>query len=170
MDDFKTSGPRDTLAPGWSLLRHSLHLEDPAPVHLYLGCIHEAREATAYNKVIERTIIYNMDDYLRNTVTKYCDLARKITGQAPALRSASTPFLHEDHKGAPAAMAKDTGPFVSCPWRKHTFVCAEPPSAVDCTRAPSADGGRLVGKAVPLSALSARLGAGGDVVGKDAAK
>ena len=62
-----------------------------------------------------------MEDYLRNTVTKYCDLARKITGQAPALRSASTPFLHEDHKDAPAAMAKDTGRFVSCPWCKHSF-------------------------------------------------
>ena len=103
-------GPRGNVAPGWSLLRHSLHLEDAAPAHLYLGCIHQAREVTAENKVTARAVAHNMEDYLRNTVAKYCDLARKITGQALALQEwpplASTPFLHEDHIDAPAAMAK----------------------------------------------------------------
>ena len=83
VDDFKLAGPRGNLSPGWSLLRHSLQLEDLAPVHLYLGRVHEAREATAGNKATACTLVCNMEGYLRNTVASYCELVSGITGQAP---------------------------------------------------------------------------------------
>ena len=54
VDDFKLAGPRANLSAGWKRLRISLNLEDPALVHLYLGCVHEAREATTENKVTAR--------------------------------------------------------------------------------------------------------------------
>ena len=65
VDDFKLAGPQANMAAGWQLLRASLNLEDPAPVHLYLGCIHEAQEFAVNKTVKARAIIYNMEDYLK---------------------------------------------------------------------------------------------------------
>ena len=102
VDDFKLAGPSANLAAGWALLRALLQLEDPAPARLYLGCLHEQREATTSSNATARAIVHSMEDYLRNTVAKYCGLVRGITGKPPALRQVSTPFLLEGHKDAPA--------------------------------------------------------------------
>ena len=44
-------------------MRTPLSLEDLAPVHLYLGCIHEAQEFAIEKKVKARAIVYNMEGY-----------------------------------------------------------------------------------------------------------
>ena len=69
--DFKHAGPSANLAVGRALPRALLQLEDPAPAHLYWWCLHEQREATTPDNASARAIVYNMEDYLRNTVAKY---------------------------------------------------------------------------------------------------
>ena len=70
MGDAELAGPRADLVAGWTLPRAMLQLEDPAPAHLSLRCLHEQREATAPHNATARAIVYNMEDYLRNTVEK----------------------------------------------------------------------------------------------------
>ena len=120
-DGFRREGPSANLAVARALPRALLQLEDPAPVHLYLGCLHEQREATTPTKATARAIVHSMVDYLGNTVATYCDLVRGITGKPLALRQVSTPFLLEDHKDAPASMPIRGGPYETCPWCRHTF-------------------------------------------------
>ena len=48
--------------------------------------------------------------------------AEFLTGQAPTLKQVSTPFLHEDHKDALAAMPHSTEKGIVCPWCRHSFV------------------------------------------------
>jgi hypothetical protein len=80
-----------------------------------------------------RAIVYNMEDYLRNTVTRYCELRRGLTGKAPTLKQVSTPFLHEDHRDAPAAMPRSEGHASICPWCRRSF--AEPGTVPEAKRA-----------------------------------
>ena len=42
-----------------------------------------------------RYIEYDMEDFFRSCVEKYCELARKRTGQTPKLKHATTPFIDE---------------------------------------------------------------------------
>ena len=92
VDDFKPAGPSANMAAGRALPRALLQLEDPAPVHLHVRCLHEHREVATSNNATARAIVYNMEGYLRNTVAKHCDSVRGITGRPPALRQVSTPF------------------------------------------------------------------------------
>ena len=40
VDDFKMSGPKDSLQKGWSLIASKIDLDTPGPVGRYLGCEH----------------------------------------------------------------------------------------------------------------------------------
>ena len=120
VDDFKMAGPKRNLKTGWDSIRARINLDDPAPAHLYLGCIHERRQVQTENG-IARAVIYNMEDYLTSTVTRYCSLARDLTGKAPVLRKVATPFINEDHKESPACRPAATGPLHTCPWCQHSF-------------------------------------------------
>ena len=44
VDDFKMAGPRNNLKEGRALISNILEIEDPAPIHLYLGCLHEKKK------------------------------------------------------------------------------------------------------------------------------
>ena len=74
---------------------------------------------------VARVVTYNMEEYLRSTVEKYCTLVKKNTGKLPTLRHVSTPLLSEDHKEAPAAKPVAEGDAISCPWCKHSFPASE---------------------------------------------
>ena len=70
---------------------------------------------------------------MKNTVARYCELARGLTGQAPTLKQVSTPFLHEGHRGAPAAMPHSEGHATICPWCRRSFT--EPGTAPKAKKA-----------------------------------
>jgi len=121
VDDFKMSGPREHMDKGWRLIRSRVHRGDPAPASLYLGCLHEFHDVKMLDGKRARAVVYNMEEYLKSTVEKYCKLVRQHTGGDPVLRKVSTPFLQEDHKDAPAARPSADGESTVCPWCKHSF-------------------------------------------------
>ena len=88
--DFKRAGPSANLAVGRALPRALLQLEDPAPVHLHVRCLHAPQEATTSNNATARAIVYNMEGYLRNTVAKVLWLSSWHYRKAPC----ATPGLH----------------------------------------------------------------------------
>ena len=44
VDDFKMSGPKDSLTKGWKLIRDGIKTDDPALVGKDLGCYHRISE------------------------------------------------------------------------------------------------------------------------------
>ena len=91
------------MARGWKLILSRVNLGDPALASLYLGCIHESKRLTLPSGKKARAVVYGMEEYLKSTVEKCRKLVKQSTGIDFVLRKASTPFLSEDHKGAPAA-------------------------------------------------------------------
>jgi hypothetical protein len=109
-------------------------MEDPEPLSLYLGCLHERKKITLPDGRTVTVVQYNMEQYCDAIVDKYIKLAEEATGKPVKLKKALTPFLPEDHRMAPAAMPASTGPAVECPWCKHTFPCPK----TKCTTSPAA--------------------------------
>ena len=106
VDDFKMSGPKDALSKGWGLIRKGLHLEGPAPVHLYLGCVRQLAVIQTAKSKKTPALVYNMESQLKAVVERYCNLVRDMTGKAPALRLVSTPFITEDQHESPGPRPK----------------------------------------------------------------
>ena len=51
VDDFKMSGPTDSVDRGWVLLKRGLSIEKPSEICLYLGCKHEVGECKQHGGV-----------------------------------------------------------------------------------------------------------------------
>ena len=49
-DDFKLAGPKQFLKAGWGIIRKNIHMEDPTPMQLYIGCIHKRFEGKIDDK------------------------------------------------------------------------------------------------------------------------
>jgi hypothetical protein len=91
VDDLKLSGPADSLAKGWSLIRSGIRTEEPTKLVFYLGCLHEQSERTLPGSGERvRVIEYNVEDFLRSCVDRY----RELIG-FQYFRHAATPFLTE---------------------------------------------------------------------------
>ena len=116
VDDFKLSGPKDSLAKGWALIRKGLQMEDPTPLGVFLGCAHKIEKVPIGTGQMAAIIGYDMSEFMANCVRKYLDLA-----PGARLRPADTPFLPEDHALSPQGAPKTDGPVSECPWCLHTF-------------------------------------------------
>jgi hypothetical protein len=91
VDDFKLSGPKESLDEGWSLIRgqhpktfgRGIKTDNPKPSNRYLGC---------YHNVDGHSIEYEMKDFMRECCNKYCGLAG---ASHTCLVPSKTPFLDE---------------------------------------------------------------------------
>ena len=88
VDDFKMSGPKQSVKKGWTMIQQGVRIGAPEPVNLYLGCYHRValRTSPISGKQVP-SIEYDMEDFLRACVDRYKDLAKVTT-----LRAVSTPF------------------------------------------------------------------------------
>ena len=88
VDDFKMSGPKQSVKKGWTMIQQGVRIGAPEPVNLYLGCYHRValRTSPITGKQVP-SIEYDMEDFLRACVDRYKDLAKVTT-----LRAVSTPF------------------------------------------------------------------------------
>ena len=84
------AGPPEGIAEAWRLIRLKLRVDDPTPFGLLLGCRHEMGEVKlGSNGPIVRTMTYNVESYLRDSVGSYLSLLP----QGTRLKQVSTPFL-----------------------------------------------------------------------------
>ena len=78
VDDFKMSGPEESLVEGWKKLRSDtsttkgIDMDDPTPVGRYLGCEHivEKRKSPISGKMVN-SIVYDMSDFFKQAVHDY---------------------------------------------------------------------------------------------------
>ena len=48
VDDFKMSGPKDSLSKGWKLIGEHIDMDTPCPCNRYLGCDHKLSEKVTF--------------------------------------------------------------------------------------------------------------------------
>ena len=65
VDDFKLAGPSNKMGKGWALIATDLELDPPQPLSLYLGCVHERREAKTGPTTVQ-VMTYNMEGFLKS--------------------------------------------------------------------------------------------------------
>ena len=121
VDDFKMAGPKGNIEEGWSRLRKGLKIEPHKYLEdgrqMYLGCSLEKSVRKLADGKVATFFDYVMEDYLKQTVALYLDLA----GPGVKLRHVDTPFVHEDQTRSPQGAPASDGPVVECPWCCHTF-------------------------------------------------
>ena len=91
VDDFKMSGPKNNLSEGWRAIRRGIVTDDPKPVNKCLGCQHDVK-ATASNGITTTSVEYSMDDFLKQCVASYLELAKLKESD---LSDVKTPFLDD---------------------------------------------------------------------------
>ena len=113
VDDFRISGPKSSMQAAWASIRKHIRTGEPEPSGKFLGCDHKlsqkvipaggdpwrdytAEECRNHRKVgtlvTLNVIEYDMEEFLRSCVTKYCELANIEPGK---LGKAETPFIDE---------------------------------------------------------------------------
>ena len=95
VDDLKLSGPKESLAKGWDMLRKDLRLENPKNIdgESYLGCRNERSTMELPNGGVATTHGYNMEEFMRSCVELYEELVPGVR-----LKQVPTPFLADDHR------------------------------------------------------------------------
>ena len=116
VDDFKISGPVDSMEKGWALLRPKIKMDDPTDFNHVLGCTHleGIAELKGSGKTV-RTMTYDMEDFLVACVDLYKDLA----GDKAKIKFASTPFIDDLH--ADSSVPLGDFPCLECPWCAGRF-------------------------------------------------
>lgn len=70
VDDVLMSGPEHNLKPMWEKIASILNIDEPQPIALYLGCIHEEGSVQIDGKTI-RTMTFNQGPFFLDKVEKY---------------------------------------------------------------------------------------------------
>ena len=118
VDDFKLAGPTANLKKGWALLRKKegigLDIEPERRVDTkgatYLGCRQTKKVKTLSDGRKVTVFEYDMQEFLEAAVRKYEQLAQPLVAVKHSqgaskllpLRSATTPFLPDDHRASTA--------------------------------------------------------------------
>ena len=101
----------------WRLIRLKLRVGDPTPFGLFLGCRHEMGEVRlGPSGPIVRTMTYNVEPYLRDSVGSYLSLLP----QGTRLKTVSTPFL-ASVLGPDVRAPEHVGASLQCPWCRGAF-------------------------------------------------
>ena len=75
VDDFKMSGPAASVSAAWTRIRQELHIGDPAPARVFLGCSQQERTLSidgidGHFRVME----YGMEGFLRSCLDAFVEL------------------------------------------------------------------------------------------------
>ncbi len=73
VDDFLMSGPEEKMEQAWKEIAE-INLEDPGPMGLYLGCVHEEGKVELDDGHIVRTISFKQESFCRDKVEKYLEV------------------------------------------------------------------------------------------------
>jgi hypothetical protein len=122
VDDFLLSGPEDNLAPMWGKIGKALNIDEPAPMSLYLGCIHEEGQEEIDGHIV-RTMTFNQEGFFLDKIDKHMELCMEKGGAEAKLSTVTTPYIKEQAKENCARRPECEGlEHVQCSWCKHAFA------------------------------------------------
>ena len=92
VDDFLMSGPKENMEKAWADIAAVINIEDPGPMGLYLGCVHEegAVEMDDGRKI--RTMTFNQESFFRDKIEKYIQVCEDKGGITPHTSQGSKPY------------------------------------------------------------------------------
>ena len=73
----------------------ALEIDEPGPMGLYLGCIHEEGKLTLPCGRDIRYCTFNSEDFFRDKVNRYLEICETLGGKKVKLASVTTPYLRE---------------------------------------------------------------------------
>lgn len=94
VDDFKLSGPKASLSQGWKLTRKGIHMDDPLPMGLCLGCNHHVFRDKVNGKDYT-SVKTEMKEALQEALRIYTEGAAQQSCPTK-FDKVSTPFVHTD--------------------------------------------------------------------------
>ena len=122
VDDFLMSGPKSAMGAMWERIGAALKIDEPGPMGLYLGCIHEEGKLTLPCGRDIRYCTFNSEDFFRDKVNKYLEICETLGGKKVKLASVTTPYLRESARESCARKPEDDGEAAyMCKWCRHAF-------------------------------------------------
>ena len=91
------SGPEANLTPMWERIGKALMIDEPAPMSLYLGCIHEESQVEIDGHIV-RTMTFNQEGFFLDKIDKYKELCLEKGGLEAKLSTVTTPYIKEQAK------------------------------------------------------------------------
>ena len=70
VDDFLMSGPENLLKNMWGEIAKCLDIDEPAPMSLYLGCLHDESTVDIDGRII-RTMTFNQESFFTDKIERY---------------------------------------------------------------------------------------------------
>ena len=74
-----------------------MNIDEPGPISLYLGCIHEEGIVEIDGKGI-RTMTFNQEGFFLDQIEKYKELCIEKDGMEAKLGAVTTPYIKEQAK------------------------------------------------------------------------
>ncbi len=87
------SGPEENMEKAWADIAAVINIEDPGPMGLYLGCVHEESAVEMDDGRKIRTMTFNQESFFRDKIDKYIQVCEEKGGITPLIPQVSTPFL-----------------------------------------------------------------------------
>jgi hypothetical protein len=123
VDDFLMSGPEENMEKAWAEIAEVINIEDPGPMGLYLGCVHEEGTVEMDDGRKVRTMTFNQESFFSDKIDKYIKVCQDKGGITPSLANVSTPFLKDSPKENTARRPEKEGePALMCKWCRHAFA------------------------------------------------
>ena len=86
------SGPESNLKPMWEKIASILNIDEPQPMALYLGCIHDEGSVQIDAEMI-RAMTFNQEPFFLDKVERYKELCLEKGGKEVKLSAVITPYL-----------------------------------------------------------------------------
>ena len=75
----------------------ALNIDEPPPMSLYLGCIHEESTIDVEGRTL-RTMTFNQEGFFLDKIDKYKNLCLEKGGREIKLHHVTTPYIKEEAK------------------------------------------------------------------------
>ena len=102
------SGPTEIIDAMWVKLAEVLKFEDPGPMGLYLGCIHEEGTTQIDDKQI-KTITFNQEEFFKDKIEKYIDLCMEKGSKTVKLHRCNYAIRQRNREGKLCSTTRTPG-------------------------------------------------------------
>ena len=92
VDDFLMSGPKENMEKAWADIAAVINIEDPGPMGLYLGCVHEEGVVEMDDGRKIRIMTFNQESFFRDKIEKYIQVCEDKGGITPHTSQGSKPY------------------------------------------------------------------------------
>lgn len=107
----------------WKRIANVLEIEDPGPMGLYLGCIHEEGSLNLDDGRTVRTMTFNQEVFFKEKIEESLEFCLDRRGKDQKLSTVTTPYSKESTSSSCARRPEKLGEAAGmCQWFRHAFA------------------------------------------------